>query len=282
MRFFKNIFFFTIIIYSNSLFCQESNNLELELLKESYSQNNIQLLNNFFENWEKKSKPINKKEFEQLSKVHQLTYSLFKEFYSPFGISEDDIPEDAYGLNLSKDSLEYLYLPYKYCEYIVIQNYIRVGIINNFHKAFRSDFGLYDKEDVIYDSITNFRPPILIKDKKTLFLSFNDQFLIEEFVLDSLNHLSGNDKNIMEKYNRFYELSYERLDFLRPKIGVMHGHWGGIHALTLPSISLIIFNEGLWLAKIHYRNTWCTGGEALYFRLGNKWFKLLKRQSWIE
>ncbi len=271
-----------VILCSIKLFSQGNNERDIILFEKSFENNDIEMLDHFFETWENQSTPISKNELSKLSKIKKYTYSLFQTFYYPFGIHERDIPKEFRKKNSDPDSLEKLFLPYKKPEYIILQNNIYMGIVNDFKKIIDTNEFNVDQFIVSKDSILNFRPTVDVKNKKGLFIKEKYYDIFYDFVMDSLEYLARGDEKDHEMYLDLCKVADRKMDFLKSKIGIQYGHWGGIHVETLPFVHLILFNKGMWLAKVYFRETWWTGGEAYYIRIGNIWIKLYRGQTWIQ
>lgn len=241
-------------------------------LCDAYQTLDYDKLDLFFNEWYQKSTPISKEEFAQLSKVHKATYNLYHAFYYPFGIDDSYLSkDDKKHFNSNPDSLEEFYLPYKAVEYIVIQNHIDIKVASNIWEILKPDFSDAEPNIVAEDSVITFRPNLKLKNKKVLYLTDKYDSSITRFIDGHFNIFQQPDT-----------LAHYKLQFLKKKIWVLPGHWGGIHIETLPLVQSIVYNKQLWLAKVYFRATWYSGGDALYVRLGNKWFEIYKRENWWE
>jgi len=268
---------FLLVIFIVQLNANENNTDIYGLLNQAFVKDKDEILDTLFIQWKTESVSISKNELSQFPKKKQLTYQLFKKYYSP--ITEiDNLPKDVKRKYTNSDSLE-MCVPYKKPKYIVVQDVIIIGIIDSFSKTFKND-----EHEIIpylteFDTIFNFYPDIDIEDKEILYQNCTYEIGIYNFVLTDIDSVVPNDLDFYR--NRFNE-RLKRVFFLENHIGTILGHWGGLHVITLPEVELIVFNRKMTYAMIYYRETWFSGGQMLFFRVGSKWIKLFSRNTWME
>lgn len=255
-----------------------SNNTDIYgLLNEAFVRDKDEILDTIFIRWKTESVPISKKELSQFPRKEKLTYQLFKKFYSPI-IDVEDLPKDIKKSYSNPDSLEQ-YVPYRLPKYIVVQSNIRIGFVESFSEIVNINEHEIESYLEQSETIINFKPAIKIKDKTILFQNSGYETGIYNFVItDNKCDNIDDEKCFKMKYNERLKRSL----FLQDYIGTLFGHWGGLHTITLPQVNFIVYNKNMRLALIYYRDTWFSGGEAMYFRVGQKWMKIYKRNTWME
>jgi hypothetical protein len=270
------------VLYSTKIIAQHTHDHKYVLLKDAIQYQDTLKLEQFFSDWYSESKSLIVNNYKELPEIKRNVYSLFIRFYFPKGLSERDIPDELKGKYTNPDTIEALFLPYKKPECIVIQNRIYFGVVKNFFKLLDETEFEVDKMLIYSDSITNFGPPIEIRNKKTLYLIEKYENILDSLLMQDVEDSLMKGEINQEYYDKICLEIDRRLEFLKPKVAIIPGHWGGIHILTMPIIHIIVFERSIHWAKILYRDSWWTGAEAYYIRIGNSWLKIIQRRTWAE
>lgn len=109
----------------------------------------------------------------------------------------------------------------------------------------------------------NFRPVIKFENAKVLYLTDGYQTILDEF-------LNENQEQVWERY-----------EFLRTRLPISPGHWGGWHFVTHPEVGLVEFEPGLHGALVYFRIIY-QGGESTVVKDAEDWKLTASQLTWIE
>jgi hypothetical protein len=115
------------------------------------------------------------------------------------------------------------------------------------------------------DRITyeNFRPAIGFDNAKVLYLTDGYQAILDNF-------LDQSQEDVWERY-----------EFLRTRLPITPGHWGGWHFVTHPEVGLAQFQPDLQSALIYFRIIY-QGGESTVVKDSEDWKLAESHLTWIE
>ncbi len=278
-----------------------------EVLVKAYEQNSKRQLDSFFKNWNEKYPSIKENNLLTLSDTLQNVYNLFKEFYQPLRIKK--LGGSGWGDNLYKKS-KYLIIQDKIKIYFTgkvyysekeIDDYI-VSYINRvikddikrqyllkrtngkLSKSVLEIYSPYDsfykeENEILRDSIINFRPSINCDGKKSVYLTSEYDNILNIFLGNT--QISFGEGNIMKPANSTGE-SEKRKRFLEKLIKIWYGHWGGYWQLhSYPTVSRIVFDKKMQYAKVYFRMVY-QGGDTILKNENGKWILISSRLTWIE
>jgi len=130
------------------------------------------------------------------------------------------------------------------------------------------------------EPLTNFRPNVKIKEKKTLFLfdeyeqKLNDFLFVDQFAGRGLRE-SPPDSLRREIMNR--------RDFITSKIVIVKNHWAwNWYYFTFPSIKYLSFSNDMKLLKVNAREGYASGHEFIYLNKNGTWIEIGEEGSWNE
>jgi hypothetical protein len=228
-----------------------------EKLELSFKKLPADSLNSFFEEWNMSIR-ANTQEYINQNDTIKAVFEVYTEFYRPFDLLK--LGDWEWGNNLNAGS-----------KYIAVQNKIFYSCTEDFEK--------FNWNDIVKDSIINFRPPLTIAPEKILYLTSEYEEAITVFLGTESKPLG--DENIMNPSRPAGE-SEKRFNLIRNYIPVLHGHWGGYwHLSTHPETGTIIFNKNFTKAKIFFRVGY-QGGEAILEKQDEKWKIKTSKATWIE
>jgi len=75
----------------------------------------------------------------------------------------------------------------------------------------------------------------------------------------------------------------KRLEFLKPLVKILRGHWTGWHLETHPEVERMAFSQKGTRVAVHYRFGY-GGGEAIFVKTGSRWVRTKEAglTFWIE
>ncbi len=174
-----------------------------------------------------------------------------------------------YKLQYGYEKAEYLVLQNE-IEYLVIDTVKNENIWNNGHS--------YNDTTIDRIRIENFLPFIEGIDKNIVYLNQKYTEVLNFYINENNGYELEYDYEIMTQ-----ELNSRKVDFLESKIVLSHHHWiPAFHYYSYPRIFEIIFDDNLSMAKVYYRDSWCTGGTAEYANSKSGWRIIRQISSWIE
>jgi len=223
------------------------------LLEQAYKKKSVKMLDQFFMNWRKAVPTVTNEELSQMNDTIRSAYKVFECYYNKHN-------------------------KYKNVKYLIIQNklFIHVSDENDIEKMKDEDFFYWE---IKYDSITNFRPRINIKNRIPVYLTSYYEKILNVFLGDIYSPLGTG--GIMNPARPEGE-SKERRRFLEDKIKIEYGHWGGYwHLNSFPEINIIIFNKDMKSALIYFRYGY-RGGESYLIKKNANWKIVDSKFTWIE
>lgn len=230
-----------------------------EKLELAYKLNSKDSLENFFSYWNQTIKSNDKSFIEQNDTI-KAVFDAFKMFYKPLEL-----------LNLGTWICGYRFnTEFKY---VVVQNNIDYSVImsNNFKDI--------EFKNISRETISNFRPPISLDSKNTLYLTSEYEIALYQFLGTDSNEVGSPkittpSRTASEKQNRY--------NMIRTFIPVICDHWGLDWLLaTRPYISLILFNKNLTIAKIYFSICY-EWGEAILIKGFSGWIIKERHKTGIE
>jgi hypothetical protein len=236
-----------------------TNELILKLDSAYRHQDSSELIG-FFNEWILNVKSNDKKYVTQKKSIESV-YDIYGAFY---------IPSSPFNLG----AWEAFHIPKNNLEYFVIQNKIFYSVLPD------NDFEKFHWETNRIDSINNFKPRIEhLGENRILYLTTEYNNALNGFLGSNYREL-GKD-NIMSPSLPVGE-SEKRYRFLKKYIHILHGHWGGYwHLETHPKVSMIVINNELSKAEIHFRYGY-QGGETLLEKENGEWVIKSSKATWIE
>ncbi len=170
-----------------------------QLLEKAYKKKSTDLLKHFFQEWHQEIQPISKIELSKLNDTIKQTYLVFTEFYKPLRI--DSLGGSEWGNDIYKNTKflivqnfikiyftdKIYYTEQEVDNYVV--NYIKENIKDDstrqkllkrtqgkLSKSVLEHFGpnqnmFFERNDILIDSIINFRPRIKCSGKQPLYLN---------------------------------------------------------------------------------------------------------------
>ncbi len=234
-----------------------------EKLETAFQQSSTDDLEQFFKNWND-SVTSNTVSFIKKDNVTEAIYEIYKEFYKPLDLNE--LGNWEWGNSLNSN-----------CKYVAVQNKIYFAVLKEdlFDIWFRYD--IY--ETIKFDSIHDFRPPLILAKDKVLYLTPEYEKSLNKFLETESTEMGEN--GIMTPSVPKGD-SDKRYAFIRPYIPVLHGHWGGYwHIATHPEISRILLDTNNVTAKVYFRVGY-QGGEATLKKKSNGWTIEESQTTWIE
>jgi hypothetical protein len=234
-----------------------------KILVRAYKSDSIPLLEEFLDNWNRKSEPVTN--FDGLSVIEENTYAIYQDFFNPFSI-------DKYGKQERGTDL------YSKIKYVIIQNNIQAIVLktDSIDHDFRSYPDSIVKEKI---NIHDFKPNLRFENAKILYMTSDYADYLNKFL--KKKHYKLGHGGIMNPA-RAKGSAVLKQDFLNSKLQILHGHWGGYwHLETHPQIGNIIFNRDLTQAKINFRIAY-QGGESYYLKKDGKWIMKSSEITWIE
>ncbi|NLT52321.1 MAG: hypothetical protein GXX85_15560 [Ignavibacteria bacterium] len=242
------ILFLSIQMY----YAQNDLSTELEL---AYKNDSSERLDWFLMNWHLKSSPISSEQFQKLSDTVIAVYEIYEKFYNPFEL--DKIKGSEYG--------NHYYNP---IDYIIISPTINVRFVDKFLNYLWMDSLSYKKNLLCEFSIDNFAPRLHFPYHKVLYLTSDYDSVITKFLKNEQSPFGA--EGIMNTAQPIGE-SKKRVEFLRPKIKIISGHWGGYwHLTTHPDIRMIELNSSLDTARVRFRLVY-QFGEAMFKKSNGEW-----------
>lgn len=289
---------FTIYAYSQSA----GQSLENAFVNRSH-----EMLRQFFLEWSNKVPTITEDELSNLNDTIRQTYDVFTAFYKPHRI--DSLGGSEFGNEVYKFE-EFLIVQNKlriyftekifYTEHEIdsfIVDYVNKNISTDStrEKLLKRDQGKLSlevlsklgpyhnifvvKNDVLKDSIVNFRPVINCDGKLPLYLTPAYDSLLNQFLGEEYIPLGQYD--IMRPAYAT-ELSKTKSEFLEKYVRIFYGHWGGYwQLLSYPEAFSVKFDKDMQYARIDFRMIY-EGGEAMLKKLNGKWTLISARSTWIE
>lgn len=234
-----------------------------KILVKAYKSDSIPLLEEFLNDWNRKSVPITN--LDELSEVEKNAYEIYQDFFNPFSI-------DKYGKHEWGNEL------YSKIKYVIIQNNLQTIVL----KTDSIDPSLISPPDSIIKekvNILSFKPNLRFENAKVLYLTSDYSGYLNKFL--KKKHYKLGYGGIMNPA-KAKGSAIEKQNFLNSKLLVLHGHWGGYwHLETHPQIGKILFNRDLTQAKIIFRIAY-QGGESFYFKKDGKWTLWSSEITWIE
>jgi hypothetical protein len=278
-----------------------------EILVKSYEQNSKKQLDSFFKNWNEKYPTIQERDLLALNDTLQNSYNVFKEFYQPQYIKK--LGGSEWGNNLYIKS-KYLIVQDKIRIYFTEKVYysekeIDEYVVNYINKIIKDDvkrqsllkrtngklsesvleiYSPYDsfykeENEILTDSITDFRPSINCNGKKPVYLTSEYDNILNIFLGNT--QITFGEENIIKPASSSGE-SEKRKQFLEKLIKICYGHWGGYWQLhSYPTASRIVFDRKMHYAKVYFRMVY-QGGEAILKNENGKWSLISSRLTWIE
>jgi len=234
---------------------------ELALKLDSLYQNQDSLgLINFFNDWTQDVKPNEVKYVNQDNRIKSV-YDIYRTFY---------IPDSPFKLG----DWETFYIPENSLEYFIIQNKIFYSVLPG------NDFEKFNWKTHKIDSINNFKPRLdNLGQKRILYLTSEYSKALNKFLGSKYKDMGTG--NIMNPALPEGE-SEKRYEFLEKHIHILHGHWGNYwHLETHPEVSVIVINNELTKAEIHFRYGY-QGGETLLEKENGMWIIKSSKATWIE
>ncbi|NPD48188.1 hypothetical protein [Lentimicrobium sp. S6] len=232
----------------------------ISILDSTYENQDSLRLIEFFNIWNLDLQPNNKKYTAQNERIESV-YNIYRTFY---------IPSSPFNLG----DWESFHIPENSLEYFVIQNKIFYSVLPD------NDFEKFHWKTNKIDSINNFKP-------KLEHLGQNRILYLTPEYINSLNGFLGSKykelgtDNIMSPSLPEGE-SEKRYSFLKKHIHILHGHWGGYwHLETHPDVSVIVINQDLTKAIIHFRYGY-QGGETVLEKENGVWIIKSSKATWIE
>lgn len=295
---------FIVFSYAQSM----SDSLEI-----AYKNNDTQLLDWFFKNWEVASKSLNDSSFNHLPEIDKDIYEIYEDLYTlsqlkcvdgmndelrhvdliqaimstPFAIIMDK-PYDAVAKRFVISDVVY----YKIFETLDIKELIikhlkrenlsdtnyRLGLGYLLKDTAEISIPRYYEDDMVLikkDSIFSFRPRINIKGTEVLSLSKEYEALIQDYF---------NDKDSIIDYEgyKYQKLKVDwenRKKFIEQYIDVRRWNLNFWVILSNPSCCRILFDKNLQIAMFLYRVN-SSGGVILYKKINNSW-KYISSHNYI-
>ena len=278
-----------------------------QLLEKAYKKKSTEMLKQFFQNWNQEIRPISDKELSTFNDTIRQTYSVFTAFYKPQNIDSlggsewgNDIYKNADFL-IIQDFIKIYFTDKLYWTEQETDDYIVDYINKNIEEVSTKQMLLertngklsesvienfspnssifFERQDLLLDSIVNFRPRININGKFPLYLSSKYNDILNAFLGNK--HLPVGTGDIMTPA-RSSRQSEKRKNFLNNYIKIWYGHWGGYWQLhSYPKAYSITFDKDMKYAKIDFRMVY-EGGEALLKNDNGKWILISAKRTWIE
>lgn len=213
----------------------------IDSLNQAYTANSSDKLVSFLDFWYSDVIPKERSDIE--SDIELNIYKIFKEIYNPFNI--DLLGNHEWGSDM-----------YEGLEYVIVQN-----------KIFY-DFNFNIENTTTTDSVIDFRPDVVFRDAKALYLTDKYNVAINTFLGSDFNQTVTSGANA--PYVPVAE-SYSRLQFINQELAIIPGHWGNYwHIETHPYISSIHLDSDMLNARVNFRVGYMFG-EAILQRSNSTW-----------
>lgn len=115
------------------------------------------------------------------------------------------------------------------------------------------------------DGISDVRPYFQFENAKILYLTPMYRSLLLAFL--------AKDLDVSELQNRY--------EFLRSRLNIAFGHWGGFHLITHPKVERLELGNDMTTATAHFR-IMHEGGNSTLEKVGDTWQIIQSRFTWIE
>lgn len=276
-------------------------------LRKAYHEESEIKLRTFFQMWANETPPVSKEEISKMNDTTRNAYLSFVAFYQPlnlegFGGSEwgNEVYQNVafflvqnqvkvgfadkvgYGQG-ERDSIRDALLS-EYCQgdSATIQLYLSRDTKDwpeILRDAYARKVRIPEPEDVKYQTLRDFRPPVNSGDIIPLYLNNKYEGILNRFLGDKHKPLGYG--NIMNPA-RAYGTSEDKKRFVEKYIKIFYGHWGGYWQLTTyPSASSITFDREMLTARISFRMIY-EGGYAILENHGDHWDMIYATLTWIE
>lgn len=189
----------------------ETDRLAAELaavLEKAYAASSSEQLEAFFQKWHDSFAPRNLSTITD--PLEKELYDVYRAFFDPFHPSR---PGGSRWLS------EF----YSGVRYVIVQNSM----------TYETDQKGREHE------ITDFRPPLKFKNAEVLFLTPAYREALIRFL--GTEHDPMGTGNLMAPARASGE-SRKRLEFIKPYVRILHGHWFGWHVCTHPMVGRVAFN----------------------------------------
>jgi hypothetical protein len=206
-----------------------------DLLCQAYRTDSLQLLEQFFTNWQRNRVPLPHEDRAKLSEIHQIVYRLFEDY------CDEDLNKDSSG-----------YSRYPFC---IIQNQIQYSVVDT--AVFARSYSSHDYSDTIKD----FRPLPESLRSKVVYVTPRYELILQSFIK---GNCPGSAKNAYERLWRGWPTAGFLEQMVRLRASLL-----GFHIHSLPWLSVRL-NSTLSQAVVDsYRgNTWSTD---LYRIANGRW-----------
>lgn len=266
------------------------------LLAQAYQTHSVGKLEAFFDQWAKETPPLSSAELATADVATKNVYSIFQQFYDPLNLQRiggsewgNDIYKKAKYLIL-QDRIQYGFVDTLDRESLLRQEYTEIAAYSHITmdsvvKAAKQDENqrwgiiLTWPKSKKYDSIIDFRPPVLFTAPKTVVLTQKYRILLGQFLGDE--HFAFAHDDIMAPARSKGE-SEKRQQFLESCIKIWYGHWGGYWLLhSYPVVGSITFDRNYQHALVNYSLIY-EGGYAYYVKNDGNWKLVDARRTWIQ
>lgn len=278
-------------------------------LETSYTENSIEKLRTYLNNWANEIKPISDKELRDQKEYVKAAYGIFEVLFDPHNIGRLGVKQFRYDVYRN---YHYFIIPQKVGIYTTgkvyfneeetdaytieaVKKYVvpdslkpifidRIKNRYNYHQQIIDSYGPYghmykDSTWAIIDSIVNFRPRVVQIAGVPLYLTKKYEMELVNFLGNThVPFATGGVQNISKATGE----SAKRQAFLQNLIKIAHGHWGGYWELkTPPSIHTITFDKDFKYAKVDFVLIY-EGGSAFLKLEKGQWQFISAKRVWQE
>jgi hypothetical protein len=232
-----------LVSCAQSPFVLKQIHLQENLLCQAYRTDSLQLLEQFFTNWQRDRAPLSPDNRAKLSPIEQTVYQVFEDFIN--------------------DALEKHPNAYTGSPFCMIQNDIQFSVVDS--ATFAHSFSNHDFSDAIDD----FRPLPSRLRSNVVYVTPLYETLIENFIK---GHCPGSGKRT---YDQPWP-GWPRANFLEQMVQ-LRASLGGFHIHTLPRLSVRL-NSTLSQAIVH-SNRGNFFGTDLFRKTNGRW-EYVKMIGW--